>query len=96
MEDRLTLVEAVNREPGRIPIETFAPGSPGRKVAPGVSGPESRPGILHGVPCLEYFTGLIFPEPATSTPGYYITGANGNPLPAQDWLIVVGWGSAPR
>ena len=41
---------------------------------------DSRPGILPGVPCLEYFTGLILPDPATSTPGYYITATDGNPF----------------
>ena len=38
------------------------------------------------------FTGLSFPDPTTSPADYSIAGADGNPLPTQDWLIVVGWG----
>ena len=48
--------------------------------------------------CPEYvFSDLVqphSPDPSTSTPGYYITATNGNPLPANHWSTVVGvgWG----
>jgi hypothetical protein len=55
MEDRLTLVEAVNREPGRSPIGNVTPGSPAEKTLPGFSGQESHFGIFRPI---ENFLGV--------------------------------------
>lgn len=55
-------------------MRNLSPGSPNRKILPGVSGPESRPRIFARSTFSVIFKGRIFLDPAD----YFMAGAVGN------------------